>query len=72
MKTPRGSGILRRMRRTSDEDELNARLARIKRLLDELEQASTERERQRDIVNGLLWELEHGAGERVATRVRPM
>ncbi len=57
------------MHRPADSDELKARLARIKRLLDDLEQASTERERQRDIVNGLLRELEQGAGERVGTRV---
>ncbi len=46
------------MRCMTDVDELKARLARIKRLLDELEKALAEKDQQRDVVNKLLRELD--------------
>jgi hypothetical protein len=47
------------MPHTSDAADLKARLTRIKGLLDDLEKASSESDRQREIVNCLLRELEH-------------
>jgi hypothetical protein len=51
------------MPHTSDAADLKARLTRIKRLLDDLEKASSESDRQREIVNCLLRELEHRAAD---------
>ncbi len=58
--TENGLGVLsysRYMFRTSESDDLKARLARMRRLLDALEKACSERDRQRDVMNRLLREM---------------
>jgi hypothetical protein len=46
------------MIRTSESKDLKARLARMKRLMAALDEACSETERQRDVTNRLLHELD--------------